>query len=194
MEDIRGVAIFATACFGHPSPSKQQKSRDRSCLRRPSRPAVFALTQPGVKASVHNDSTRCRIALHFPYANSASGKRPALSLLGTTRLPASQRLAVYKRSYDATHPLICMDESSKQQIKEVRQSIPAKPGSVEKYDTEYERNGVSHLFMFFDPLAGQRHVAVTDQRSTINARRWTGRTKLNSWSMGFTLRLSALPW
>jgi hypothetical protein len=77
-------------------------------------------------------------------------------------------LAVYKRSYDATHPLICMDESSKQQIKEVRQSIPAKPGSVEKYDTEYERNGVSHLFMFFDPLAGQRHVAVTDQRTAVD--------------------------
>lgn len=77
-------------------------------------------------------------------------------------------LEVYKRSYDETHPLICMDESSKQRIKEVRQSIPAKPGSVEKYDTEYERNGVSHLFMFFEPLAGQRHVAVTDQRTAVD--------------------------
>jgi hypothetical protein len=46
----RGVAIFAKACFGPPSPSKQQKSRDRYCLRRPSRPAAFALTRPGVKA------------------------------------------------------------------------------------------------------------------------------------------------
>jgi hypothetical protein len=77
-------------------------------------------------------------------------------------------LEVYKRSYDETHPLICMDESSKQRIKEVRSSIPAKPGSVEKYDTEYERNGVSHLFMFFEPLAGQRHVAVTDQRTAVD--------------------------
>jgi hypothetical protein len=77
-------------------------------------------------------------------------------------------LDVYKRSYDETHPLICMDESSKQRIKEVRSSIPAKPGSVEKYDTEYERNGVSHLFMFFEPLAGQRHVAVTDQRTAVD--------------------------
>ena len=74
----RGVAIFAKACFGPPSPSKQQKSRERSCLRRPSRPAAFALTQQGVKASVHHDSTRCRKALHFPYAKNASGKRPAL--------------------------------------------------------------------------------------------------------------------
>lgn len=77
-------------------------------------------------------------------------------------------LAVYKSSYDALHPLICMDESSKQQIKEVRQPIPAKPGSVEKYDTEYERNGVSNVFMFFEPLAGQRHVAVTDRRTAVD--------------------------
>ena len=72
-------------------------------------------------------------------------------------------LAVYKRSYDETHPLICMDESSKQHIKETRQPIPAKPGAVEKYDTEYERNGVSNMFMFFEPIAGKRHVVVTDQ-------------------------------
>jgi len=54
-------------------------------------------------------------------------------------------LEVYQRSYDETHPLICMDESSKQHLKETRQPIPAQPGSVEKYDTEYERNGVSPL-------------------------------------------------
>lgn len=77
-------------------------------------------------------------------------------------------LDVYKRSYDETHPLVCMDESSKQHIKETREPIPAKPGSVEKYDTEYERNGVSNLFMFFEPLAGQRHVVVTDQRTALD--------------------------
>jgi len=64
-------------------------------------------------------------------------------------------LEVYQRSYDETHPLICVDESSKQHLKETRQPIPAQPGSVEKYDTEYERNGVSSLFMFFEPLAGE---------------------------------------
>lgn len=77
-------------------------------------------------------------------------------------------LEVYKGTYDAAHPLICMDESSKQQIKEVRPPLPASPGSVEKYDTEYERNGVSNVFMFFEPLAGLRHVAVTDQRTAVD--------------------------
>jgi len=61
-----------------------------------------------------------------------------------------------------------MDESSKQHLKETRQPIPAQPGSVEKYDTEYERNGVSSLFMFFEPLEGRRHVAVTNQRTAID--------------------------
>ena len=30
-------------------------------------------------------------------------------------------LEVYKKPYDEAHPVVCMDESSKQQIKEVRQ-------------------------------------------------------------------------
>lgn len=77
-------------------------------------------------------------------------------------------LDVYKCSYDEMHPLLCMDESSKQHIKETREPIPAKPRSVEKYDTEYERNGVSNLFMFFEPLEGKRHVMVTDRRTAVD--------------------------
>ncbi len=60
-----------------------------------------------------------------------------------------------------------MDESSKQQIKEVREPIYT-PGHVERYDFEYERNGVSNLFLFFEPLVGWRHVEVTDQRTAID--------------------------
>ena len=77
-------------------------------------------------------------------------------------------LDVYKRPYDETHPLICMDESSKQHIKDTRQPIPAKPGTVARYDTEYERNGVSTIFMFFEPLQGKRYVEVMDQRTAVD--------------------------
>jgi transposase len=77
-------------------------------------------------------------------------------------------LEVYKRPYDEAQPLICMDESSKQQIKNTRTPIPAKPGTVARYDTEYERNGVSNVFMFFEPLQGKRVVEVTDQRTAID--------------------------
>lgn len=61
-----------------------------------------------------------------------------------------------------------MDESSKQQVKEVRQPIPAESGSIKKYDTEYERNGVSNLFIFFEPLAGKRDVVVTERRTAVD--------------------------
>ncbi len=77
-------------------------------------------------------------------------------------------LAVYKQPCDPAHPMVCMDESSKQQSKEVRNPIKAEPGKPERYDTEYERNGVSNLFMFFEPLAGWRNVAVTDKRTAVD--------------------------
>jgi len=77
-------------------------------------------------------------------------------------------LEIYKKPYDPEHPVVCMDESSKQQIKEIRQPIAVKPGEPERYDTEYERNGVSNLFIFFEPLVGWRHLEVTDQRTAVD--------------------------
>ena len=74
-------------------------------------------------------------------------------------------LEVYKLPHDPKKPLVCMDESSKQQVKEVRNPIPMQEGKPERYDNEYERNGVSALFMFFSPLDGWRHVEVTDRRT-----------------------------
>jgi len=77
-------------------------------------------------------------------------------------------LEVYKRPYDPSRPLICMDETSTQHIKEVRIPLPMAPGRTERYDTEYERNGVSNLFMFFEPLAGKRYINVTDTRTAVD--------------------------
>jgi hypothetical protein len=74
-------------------------------------------------------------------------------------------LEIYKREYDSEHPLLCFDESSKQQIQEVIESLPMKPGKPERYDSEYQRNGVSNLFMIFEPFEGKRHVEVTEQRT-----------------------------
>jgi hypothetical protein len=61
-----------------------------------------------------------------------------------------------------------MDESSKQQTLEIRVPLPVEPGKPERFDTEYERNGVSNVFMFFEPLAGKRVVNVTNQRTAID--------------------------
>ena len=77
-------------------------------------------------------------------------------------------LDVYAAPHDADHPLVCMDETSKQQIKEVRPPLPSQPGQPYRYDAEYQRNGVSNLFMFVAPLEGWRHVKVTDRRTMVD--------------------------
>lgn len=74
-------------------------------------------------------------------------------------------LEVYHLPYDPEYPVVCMDESSKQLIGEVREPIPGKPGRVRRIDDEYIRNGVAEIFMEVEPLAGRRHVAVTERRT-----------------------------
>jgi hypothetical protein len=74
-------------------------------------------------------------------------------------------LEIYKREYDPEHPVLCFDESSKQQIQEVIESMPMAPGKPERYDSEYKRNGVSNLFMIFEPFGGKRYIQVTEQRT-----------------------------
>jgi hypothetical protein len=58
-----------------------------------------------------------------------------------------------------------MDESPKQLIGETKTPIAAKPGSEEKYDYEYVRNGVCNIFMSNEPLAGKRFVKVTERKT-----------------------------
>ena len=58
--------------------------------------------------------------------------------------------------------MLCMDESTKQMIKEFCKPLPLSQCYGERVDYEYERNGVGHLFMFFEPLAGFRKVFVND--------------------------------
>ena len=74
-------------------------------------------------------------------------------------------LEVYHRPYEDNEVLVCLDETSKQQVKETRLPRPPRPGSAVAYDYEYERNGVSNLFMLFAPLEGWRRVEVTERRT-----------------------------
>lgn len=77
-------------------------------------------------------------------------------------------LDVYKQPYDPDYPVVCMDESSKQHTLEVRKPKAAEPGKPARYDTEYKRNGVSNIFVFFEPLAGWRKMSVTDTRTAVD--------------------------
>ena len=63
-------------------------------------------------------------------------------------------LNLYQQPYDPKRPLVCLDESNKQLTIEVRKPIPMQPGKPERYDAQYERNGVSNIFMIFELLAG----------------------------------------
>lgn len=75
-------------------------------------------------------------------------------------------LTLYKQDYDPVYPIVCLDESSKQHLKETRIALPMEPGKPERYDTEYERCGTSNLFIFFEPLRGWRRVDVTARRTS----------------------------
>ena len=83
-------------------------------------------------------------------------------------------LEVYHRPYADKEVLVCLDETSKQLVKETRQPRPARPGMTRTYDYEYQRNGVSNLFMLFAPLEGRRRVAVTERRTKLIGPRWCG--------------------
>jgi len=74
-------------------------------------------------------------------------------------------LAVYQRPLDPAYPVICMDETSKQLVGEVRVSLPVEPGQPQREDYEYTRQGVANLFLFSEPLTGWREVQVTERRT-----------------------------
>ena len=76
-------------------------------------------------------------------------------------------LEVYKRSYDPKRPVVCVDEMPKQLLMDTRDPLSMYPGEPERFDYEYKRGGVADLFMLFEPLAGKRHIEITDQRRRI---------------------------
>lgn len=74
-------------------------------------------------------------------------------------------LEVYHRPYDEQRPVVCVDEGGKQLIGDARPPLPVRPGQPQRVDHEYARNGTANLFMVFEPLAGWRHVEVTERRT-----------------------------
>ena len=74
-------------------------------------------------------------------------------------------LELYAEPYDALYPVVCFDESPYQLVSEARHPLPPAPGQPARYAYEYRREGTCNLFMFFQPLAGWRHVEVTERRT-----------------------------
>lgn len=81
-------------------------------------------------------------------------------------------LDVYRRPYNPDAPVICMDETSKQLLADTRTPLPPEPGQPERLDHEYRRQGVANLFLWCEPLAGRRHVEVTERRTRVDWANW----------------------
>jgi DDE superfamily endonuclease len=74
-------------------------------------------------------------------------------------------LDVYQQPYDARHPLICMDEASRQILSDLAEPLPMKPGTPKRVDDKYDRHGVRALFMFYNPIDGWRRVGCRESRT-----------------------------
>jgi hypothetical protein len=74
-------------------------------------------------------------------------------------------LNVYTQPYDPRFPQVCLDETSTQLLRDVRDPLPMTPAQPAREDAEYARGGVANLFMVCEPLAGQRWVTVTERRT-----------------------------
>jgi len=74
-------------------------------------------------------------------------------------------LDIYARPYDPSHPVICMDEMSKNLRADVKESLPTQVGRIKKEDQHYIRNGVANLFVFLEPLAGKRYIVVSETKT-----------------------------
>jgi DDE superfamily endonuclease len=77
-------------------------------------------------------------------------------------------LETYEKPYDPACPVICMDEQPVQLLKETRTPIPATTTHGKRVDYEYERAGTANIFMFAEPLAGWREVAVREKKTKLD--------------------------
>lgn len=77
-------------------------------------------------------------------------------------------LQTYEQPYDPGCPVLCMDEQPVQLLKETRTPIPATAKHGKRIDYEYERAGTANIFMFSEPLAGWREVAVRETKTKID--------------------------
>jgi hypothetical protein len=77
-------------------------------------------------------------------------------------------LDTYSQPRDPARPVVCMDEQPVQLLKETRTPIPATAAHARRVDYEYERAGTAAVFMFCEPLAGWREVAVRPTRTKVD--------------------------
>jgi len=83
-------------------------------------------------------------------------------------------LEVYARPYNPQAPVVCMDEKPYQRLDHARDPLPMRPGSVEKVDGEYTREGTCSIFIFTEPLRGWRYAKALPRRTKAD---WANQVK-----------------
>ena len=74
-------------------------------------------------------------------------------------------LEVYARPYHPKFPVVCMDETNKQLIGEVREPLLVEPGKPARIEHEYVRHGVAQIFLEVEPLTGCCHAEAGERRT-----------------------------
>lgn len=100
-------------------------------------------------------------------------------------------LNLYEEDYDPKRPIICLDEKPKQLIEDKRKPIPMKPGSPEKYDYEYIRNGTANIFVAVEFKAGKRVTQVTENRTMVDFAQFMKDLVIEEYSKAEVIRLVA---
>ena len=103
---------------------------------------------------------------HHTFDSTLASERIDTTLVVSTQSLSATRSQLSPSQLQAMSDLF--DETSRQLTGDVRPPIKAAPGRVERYDTEYQRNGTRNLFMFCEPKGGWRHVEVTGRRTAVD--------------------------
>ena len=78
-------------------------------------------------------------------------------------------LDLYHEACDPERPVVGFDETSRQLVEDVRPPIKAKPGRVERYDTEYQRKrDPETCSCSVNRRADGGHVEVTERRTAVD--------------------------
>ena len=158
LDDRAGSHLIALACTPGP------EGYDHWTLRALAGRAV----ELGLVESLSHESVRRHLKKH----PQAVAEEAVVHSRGERRLrgPPMEEdvLDLYAEPYDPARPVVCFDETSTQLLADARPPIPAKPGRPRREDYEYVRGGTRNLFLTCEPLAGWRHVEVTERRTKVD--------------------------
>jgi transposase len=77
-------------------------------------------------------------------------------------------LALYAEPYDPQRPVVCFDEMPIRLLENIYPELPARPDKPHiprRQDYSYEPHGLHNALVFFEPLAGSRHITISNRKT-----------------------------